>query len=70
MRYRIGQSPAHPDIPATEHMIVFTAVLSLFIGVALVVMGRQGAQRWLTFWGATLVLSSALYLGLSALGYA
>lgn len=69
MRYRIGDSPAHPGITGTEHMILFTAVLSLLIGVVLFVLGRRGRQRWLAFWGGSLVMASVVYLIAAAAGY-
>ncbi|MGA7799586.1 MAG: hypothetical protein WCC36_02150 [Gammaproteobacteria bacterium] len=50
-------------------MILFTAMLSLLIGVVLFVLGRRGRQRWLAFWGGSLVLASVIYLLAAAAGY-
>ncbi|HKJ07475.1 MAG TPA: hypothetical protein VKA76_00150 [Gammaproteobacteria bacterium] len=50
-------------------MILFTAVLSLLIGVVLFVLGRRGRQRWLAFWGGSLVAASVIYLIAAAAGY-
>jgi len=70
MRYRIGDSVTHPGITATEHMVLFTVVLSLAIGVVLFGLSLYGRQRWLTFWSASLVLAALIYLVAMLLGYA
>ena len=69
MRYRIGATPAHPEITSTDHMLVLTAVLGLLIGVVLFVLARYGRQGWLAFWGGSLVLASLIYLAALYLGY-
>lgn len=63
MRYRIGEEPGLDPYGSTDEFVVFTAVLSLFIGTALVWMGQHGRQRWLTVWSAGLIVASVAYLG-------
>lgn len=70
MRYRIGDTPAHPGFAGTGHMVVFTVVLSLAIGVILFGLSMRGRQRWLMFWSGSLVLVSLIYLAAILLGYA
>jgi len=43
-------------------MVLFTVALSLLIGVVLVRLGIYGRQRWLSFWGGSLVLAALVYL--------
>ncbi len=51
-------------------MMLFTVLLSLLIGIVLVHLGLKGRQRWVAFWGATLVLAALVYLVAMWLGYA
>lgn len=44
-------------------MLLITAVLGFFIGIALVWLGRKGRQMWMWVWGLGLVILS-IYLGL------
>ena len=66
MRYRDGHDPALSAWGTTDEVLLFTVVLSLFIGVALVWLGRKGRQMWLVFWSGGLVIASIAYLGWAA----
>ena len=61
MRYRI--SPADVEIPVQSgiDLVTSTVWLTLFVGIALVVMGFHGHQRWLPFWGGLTCLCCAAY---------
>ncbi len=69
MRYRIGTLPGESGTASTDHMLLFTVVIGLLIGLVLVFLGRQGRQLWLVFWGGTLVVAALIYLGATVLGY-
>ncbi len=62
MRYRIGHSPAHPGLASSNHVLLFTAVLSLVIGAILLRLSMYGRQRWLIFWSGSLILVSLIFL--------
>lgn len=63
MRYREGQEiPENIEPHIGDASMAFTAVLGLFIGIALTVLARKGKVMWLTVWGAGLVLISIVYL--------
>ena len=66
MRYSIYGH--HPHTAVTDHMVLFTVALSLLIGVVLARLGMYGRQRWLTFWGGSLVLAALIYLMVIWLG--
>ncbi len=69
MRYRINGHHAHAAAVVTDHTVLFTVVLSLLLGIVLVRLSLYGRQRWLTFWAASLVLASLIYLVATWLGY-
>ncbi len=59
MRYKEGEIP--PDqlaVHASDHMLLFTAVISLFIGAVLFFLGRKGKQMWMWTWGIGLIICS------------
>lgn len=65
MRYKEGEIPAEQlAVNASNDMLLLTAVLGVFIGIALTVMGRKGKQMWMHVWGTGLIICS-LYLGVS-----
>jgi len=65
MRYAEGEIPREQlAAHASDDMLLLTAVLGVFIGVALSVMGKFGKQLWMLVWGIGLVIAS-VYLGLS-----
>lgn len=68
MRYlEQSQTPSQPPLYAEagtlQDMLLFTVVLALFIGIALLWLGRHGRVMWLTVWSAGLIVSSILYIG-------
>ena len=63
MRYREGQEiPDNIEPHIGDASMAFTAVLGLFIGIALTILARKGKIMWLTVWGAMLVVISVVYL--------
>ncbi|MDA8364065.1 MAG: hypothetical protein M0Z84_09675 [Gammaproteobacteria bacterium] len=69
MRYRINGPHPGVDAAGSGHMMLFTVLLSLLIGAILVGLGRRGRQRWVVFWGGTLVLAALIYLVAVWVGY-
>ncbi|MCB1739629.1 MAG: hypothetical protein KDK91_04615 [Gammaproteobacteria bacterium] len=63
MRYRVGEDPATAALNSTDHTLIITVVMSLFIGIALVWLGHRGRQFWLTSWSYGLIVCSVLYGG-------
>jgi hypothetical protein len=59
-----------PEVPLASHasddMLLFTAVVAIFVGFALVWMGRKGKIMWMWTWGAGLVVVS-IYMGTAIL---
>ena len=70
MRYRSGGSGPRSAAVSQHYMVVFTVLMSLLIGVVLVRLGMYGRQRWLVFWGGTLVIAALAYLAAVWLGFA
>jgi hypothetical protein len=62
MRYRIGEDPNIDAYGSTDEVVVFTALLSILIGVILVWLGRRGRQLWLTVWSTGLIVASIVFL--------
>lgn len=58
-----------PAYGAASDMLVGTAIYTLVLGAAFVVFCWRGRQRWLAFWGATMVVAGAAYLIAVVLGY-
>ncbi|HEY5734587.1 MAG TPA: hypothetical protein VIU36_07465 [Gammaproteobacteria bacterium] len=58
MRYRQDIPAEQLARHASDDMLIFTAVLSLFIGAVLIWLGRKGKQQWLVLWSIGLILSS------------
>lgn len=59
---------------ASDDMLIFTAVISIFVSFALVYMGIKGKQMWMIPWGIGLFFVSifmgvAIYFELDYLGY-
>lgn len=75
MRYREGEIPKEQmAVHASDDMLLLTAVMGVFIGIALTVLGRKGKQMWMWVWGLGLILCSAylgisLYFGVTLFGY-
>lgn len=68
MRYR-----ENVDIAAAPHagvdtgMLVGTVSYALLLGIGMVALGLAARQRWVAFWGGTLILASAAFLIATAL---
>jgi len=62
MRYRTEIPPEQMAANASNDMLLFTVVLSIFIGIILVWLGHKGRQLWLVFWSVGLLLVDATYL--------
>lgn len=67
MRYQEGSEVEAPRSGVDTGMLVGTVSYALLLGIGMVVVGRAARQRWLAFWGATLVLASAASLIATAL---
>ena len=63
MRYRADIPPEQLARHASDDMLLFTAVLSIVIGVILIWLGRKGKQQWLVVWSVGLIICS---LGMGA----
>jgi len=48
---------------ASDGMLLFTAVLSIFIGIILIYLGRKGKQQWMVVWSVGLIICSILLGG-------
>jgi hypothetical protein len=62
MRYREGTETELPRSGVDQGMLIGTVSYSLLLGIAMVVVGLAARQRWIAFWGGTLVLASAAFL--------
>lgn len=49
---------------ASDDMIIFTAIISIFIGIALFYMGKKGKQMWMIPWGIGLIIMS-IFMGVT-----
>ena len=72
MRYRIGENGLMQPASSSGDVVLATVWFTLFVGIAFVVIGTRGKQRWLQFWGGLTCLCCAAYflrdwLGLPAL---
>lgn len=63
MRYRSTEDAASAALNSTDHTLLFTAVLSFFIGIVLVWAGRKGRQMYLEVWSWGLIVASIAYGG-------
>jgi len=51
MRYRISPAGAETPVQSSIDLVTSTVWLTIFVGLALVLMGVHGRQHWLQFWG-------------------
>ncbi len=61
-RYPPGLSPEELPMHSVDGMLLLTAVIGVFVGVALFMLGRKGKQMWMWIWGIALVIFS-FYMG-------
>ena len=66
MRYSEHIPPEQLTVNASDGMLLFTAALSILIGIILVFLGRKGRQLWMVTWSIGLIICSVL-LGASLL---
>jgi hypothetical protein len=62
MRYQEHTQPEQPSTGVNPGMMAGTAGYTLLLGVAFVLAGMHGRQRWVAFWGVTMVLAGAAYM--------
>jgi len=62
MRYQESVQQTQAVYSVSTDMMVGTAVYTLFLGVAFVIFGMRVRKRWVSFWGATMVLAGAAYI--------
>lgn len=58
MRYPENMPPEQLAHNTGDGMLLFTAVLAIFIGVALTLLGKQGKHLWMFVWGIGLIACS------------
>ena len=68
MRFQEGSETLLPHSGVDIGMLVGTVSYALLLGIGMVVVGRAARQRWLAFWGGTLVIASAAFLLSTAFG--
>jgi len=61
MRYRISPAGAETPVQSSIDLVTSTVWLTIFVGLALVLMGVHGRQHWLQFWGGLTCLCCAAY---------
>jgi hypothetical protein len=62
MRYRETLEQTDKVASVNSDMVLGTAVYTLVLGVGFIVFGTRVGKRWVTFWGATMVLAGIAYL--------
>ena len=67
MRYQEGIEIDLPQSGVDTGMLVGTVSYSLLLGIGMVAVGLAARQRWVAFWGGTLVIASAAFLIATAL---
>lgn len=64
MRYKEGEFIEPLAKNASDDMLVLTAIIGIFVGIILTVLGRVGKQMWMWVWGIGLIFMS-IYMGVS-----
>ena len=59
MRYRENEAAPSTESLFNSEMMAGTALYTLLLGLAFIVFGLRGGQRWLAFWGGTMVLTES-----------
>jgi len=60
MKYPDNIPPEQLTVNASNDMLLFTAALSIVIGIILVYLGRKGRQLWMVTWSIGLIICSIL----------
>lgn len=68
MRYANTVEVEAPRSGVHDGILIGTVGYALLLGIGMVMVGRRAQQRWLAFWGVTLVAASAVFLTVTALG--
>jgi hypothetical protein len=66
MRYSENIPADQLTVNASDNMLLFTAVLSILIGIILTYLGHKGKQPWMVTWSIGLIICSIL-MGVSLL---
>jgi len=66
MRYSENIPAEQLTVNASNDMLLFTAALSILIGIILTYLGHKGRQLWMVSWSVGLIICSIL-MGVSLL---
>jgi len=66
MRYSENIPAEQLTVNASDDMLLFTAALSILIGIILTYLGHKGRQLWMVTWSVGLIICSIL-MGVSLL---
>jgi len=66
MRYPENIPAEQLTLHASDNMLLFTAALSILIGIILTYLGHKGRQLWMATWSIGLIICSVL-MGVSLL---
>jgi len=65
MRTEIGEIDLSGEVPpellsknASNDMMLFTALISLFIAAAMIYLGKKSGHYWMIFWSVGLIIMS------------
>ncbi len=60
MRYSENIPAEQLTVNASDNMLLFTAALSILIGIILTYLGHRGRQLWMVTWSIGLIICSIL----------
>ena len=60
MRYSENIPAEQLTVNASDNMLLFTAALSILIGIILTYLGHKGRQLWMVTWSIGLIICSIL----------
>lgn len=66
MRYSENIPAEQLTVNASDNMLLFTAALSILIGIILTYLGHRGKQLWMVTWSIGLIICS-IAMGVSLL---
>ena len=69
MRYSLLPDGTTAPVQNTGAMVEMTVWFTLFCGIALVLLGLHGRQRWLQCWGGLTIVCSLVYFMRGMLGF-